>query len=41
MLMFEASSGKPVMALLRPGKRPLGKEIVYVLHRVIGRIRMH
>lgn len=41
MLMFEATSGKPIMALLRPGKRPSGKEIAYVLRRVIGRIRMH
>jgi len=40
MLMFEATSGKPIMALLRPGKRPSGKEITYV-RRVIGRIRMH
>jgi Transposase DDE domain group 1 len=41
MLMFEATSGKPIMALLRPGKRPSAKEITYVLRRVIGRIRMH
>ena len=27
MLIFEASSGKPVFAMMRPGKRPSGKEI--------------
>ena len=40
MLIFEASSGKPVFAMMRPGKRPSGKEIAHVLRRVIGRIRM-
>ena len=41
MLIFEATSGKPVMAMMRPGKRPSGKEIAAILARVIGRIRMH
>ena len=41
MLIFEATSGKPVFAMIRPGKRPAGKEIAAVLRRVIGRIRMH
>ena len=41
MLIFEATSGKPILAMIRPGKRPSGKEIAYVLRRVIGRIRMH
>ena len=40
MLIFEAGSGKPVFAMMRPGKRPSGKEIAHVLRRVIGRIRM-
>lgn len=41
MLIFEATSGKPVMALIRPGQRPSGKEIAHILRRVIGRIRSH
>lgn len=41
MLIFEAGSGKPVFAMIRPGKRPKGKEIAHVLRRVIGRIRRH
>lgn len=41
MLIFEAGSGKPVFAMIRPGKRPSGKEIAHVLRRVIGRIRSH
>jgi hypothetical protein len=41
MLIFEATSGKPLLALIRPGKRPSGKEVTYILRRVIGRIRMH
>ena len=41
MLIFEASSGKPVFAMMRPGKRPSGKEIAHVLRRVIARIRSH
>jgi hypothetical protein len=37
--IFEASSGKPVAVLLRPGKRPAGEEIARILRRVIRRIR--
>ena len=40
MLIFEATSGKPLLAMIRPGKRPAGKEIAAVLRRVIGRIRL-
>ena len=40
MLIFEATSGKPLFAMIRPGKRPAGKEIAAVLRRVIGRIRL-
>jgi Transposase DDE domain group 1 len=39
--IFDALSGKPVLALLRPGKRPSGKEVAKVLRHVIGRIRRH
>jgi hypothetical protein len=39
MYIFEAASGKPVLALLRPGKRPAGLEIARVLRHVIMRIR--
>ncbi len=39
--IFEAKSGKPVIALLRPGKRPSGKEAARVLRTVIRRIRKH
>jgi Transposase DDE domain group 1 len=41
MYIFEAASGKPVLALLRPGKRPAGAEIARVLRHVIMRIRLH
>jgi len=41
ILIFEANSGKPVAALLRPGKRPKGSEIARVLGTVIRRIRRH
>ena len=37
--IFEASTGKPILSLLRPGKRPSGKEIARVLAHVIHRIR--
>ena len=40
MLIFEATSGKPLLAMIRPGKRPAGKEIAAVLRRVVGRIRL-
>jgi len=39
MHIFEAATGKPVLSLLRPGKRPSGKEAAMVLRHVIGRIR--
>jgi hypothetical protein len=39
--IFDAFSGKPVLALLRPGKRPSGKEVAKILRHVIGRIRKH
>ena len=37
--IFDAATGKPVLSLLRPGKRPSGKEAAGVLKHVIGRIR--
>jgi hypothetical protein len=39
--IFEAMSGKPILSLLRPGKRPSGKEVVRILRHVIRRIRHH
>ncbi len=39
--IFDAATGKPVLSLLRPGKRPSGEEAARVLRRVIGRIRRH
>ena len=39
--IFEANSGKPIVSLLRTGKRPKGKEIARVLGPVIRRIRRH
>jgi hypothetical protein len=39
--IFEAATGKPVLSLLRPGKRPSGAEAARVLGHVIGRIRRH
>jgi hypothetical protein len=39
--IFEGNSGKPIVALFRPGKRPSGEEIARVLAPVIGRIRCH
>jgi hypothetical protein len=39
--IFEASSGKPVLSLLRPGKRPSGEEAARILRHVIARIRTH
>ena len=41
MLIFEATSGKPLLSLMRPGKRPSGEEIARVLRHVIHRIRRH
>jgi Transposase DDE domain group 1 len=37
--IFEANSGKPLVSLLRAGKRPSGEEIAQVLWHVIHRIR--
>jgi hypothetical protein len=39
--IFDGLSGKPVLSLLRPGKRPSGKEVAKVLRHVIGRIPKH
>ncbi len=39
--IFEAVTGKPVLSLLRPGKRPSGKEAAGILKHVIRRIRRH
>lgn len=39
--IFDGVSGKPVLSLLRPGKRPSGEEVAKVLRHVIGRIRKH
>ena len=39
--IFEAGSGKPILSLLRPGKRPSGKETRRILRHVIRRIRRH
>jgi hypothetical protein len=39
--IFDGVSGKPVLSLLRPGKRPSGKEVAKVLRHVIARIRKH
>ena len=39
--IFDGLSGKPVLSLLRPGKRPSGDEVAKVLRHVIGRIRKH
>jgi len=37
--IFEAATGKPVLSLLRPGKRPSGEEAAHILKHVIRRIR--
>ena len=39
--IFDAATGKPVLSLLRPGKRPSGAEAARVLRHVVGRIRHH
>ena len=39
--IFEGNSGKPVLSLLRPGKRPSGEEAARVLWHTIRRIRRH
>jgi len=30
--IFEATTGRPVLSLLRPGKRPSGEEVEQILH---------
>jgi hypothetical protein len=37
--IYEATTGKPVAVILRPGKTPNGAEVALVLRHVIGRIR--
>lgn len=39
--IFEGNSGKPILSLMRPGKRPAGEEIQQVLWHAIHRIRRH
>ncbi len=39
LTIFEGSSGKLVSAILRPGKRPTGKENAMIMKRIIKRIR--
>ncbi len=39
--IYEATSGKPVAIILRPGKTPDGAEVALVLRHAIGRIRAH
>ena len=39
--IFDAATGKPVVSLLRPGKRPSGAEAARILEHVIARIRSH
>ena len=37
--IYDAASAKPVLSLLRPGKRPSGKEAARILRHVMRRIR--
>ncbi len=39
--IYEATSGKPVAVILRPGKTPDGREVRTILKHVIKRIRSH
>jgi hypothetical protein len=39
LVIFEGKSGKLITAILRPGKRPTGREIRSILKRVVARIR--
>jgi hypothetical protein len=41
MHIYEATSGKPVAAILRPGKTPSGQEARTILKHVVKRIRKH
>jgi len=37
--LYEGRSGRLITTVLRPGKRPTGKQIVSILKRVVGKIR--
>ena len=37
--IYEGTSGKIITTILRPGKRPSGKEIVSILKRIVKRLR--
>ena len=39
--VYDAATGRPVVAILRPGKTPSGEEVRNLLRRLIGRIRKH
>jgi Transposase DDE domain group 1 len=39
--IYEGQSGKLITTILRPGKRPSGKEIVSILRRLVAYIRQH
>ena len=41
IVIFDGLTGRPVTALLRPGKSPSGREIAMILTHVIRRIRRH
>src|ERR687898_256373 len=41
MHIYEASTGKPVAVILRPGKTPGGAEVALVLRHVVKAIRAH
>jgi hypothetical protein len=41
MMITEATSGKIVLKLMRPAKRPSGEEVERIWRHVIGRIRKH
>ena len=39
--IYDAATGRPVVAILRAGKTPSGEEVRNLLRRLIGRIRKH
>ena len=39
IVIFDGLTGKPVTAILRPGKSPSGREIAAIVRHVVGRIR--
>ena len=41
MHIYEATTGKPVAVILRPGKTPGGAEVALVLRHVVMAIRAH